>query len=157
MADLEVIPKYSPNDLNQPVWESIPRKDRAVITFRVGSATNCLDATSYGVIFTAPVPYLVRRVDEVHETAGTDGSAATLQLERLSGTEAPGAGDDMFLTQINLKGTANTVQTKQGADIQNVTLATGDRLCLQTTGTLTSLQGVCVTISLIPARRGDYL
>lgn len=107
-------------------------------------------AANYGKFFVAPRACKVTKILEVHTTAGTDGGAVTLSVERLQGTEAPGAGDDLLGgTKINLKGLAETVQsptlTTTGA---HLVLAAGDRLGLKDTGTLTSLAGVAVTVEL---------
>lgn len=157
MKELEVIQKFTPNDQSDISWEDIKRKDREIITFRAGSTTDAQNSGSYGVIFIAQVAYYVRRIEEVHETAGTDGGTVTLMLERLSGTEAKTAGDAILKAGFNLKGTANTIQKKEKADLQNSLIKPGDRLALYTSGTLTTLQGVNVTVSLVPAGRGDYL
>lgn len=115
--------------------------------------TQAATATNYGKIFIAPFICTVSSIKEVHGTAGNDGSAVTLSVERLQGTEAVGSGDDLLgATKIDLKGTANTVQTKAlTGTTAHLTLAVGDRLALKDTGTLTSLADVCVTIELTRA------
>lgn len=107
-------------------------------------------AANYGVFFVAPFACEVVSVRESHETAGTDAGAVTLDIEKLTGTQAPDAGVAVLgATKINLKGTANTVQapalTGTTADKQ---LAAGDRLCLKDAGTLTAVAGVAVTVEL---------
>ncbi len=106
-------------------------------------------AGNYGIFFTATRPCYVKRISEVHTTAGTDPGAVTLQVERLQGTEALDAGDALLVTAFNLKGTANTVQT--GSLVTTPTLLSlneGDRLALKDTGTLTAVAGVNVTVEL---------
>lgn len=117
--------------------------------------------TNYGVIFIADRPCVVVGFQEVHQTKGTDGSAVTLQLEKLTGTTAPGSGLNLLQTAISLKANINTVQTgdiSTGSDpVTGVRLATlaaphstglvlGDRLALKKSGTLTSVANVTVTI-----------
>lgn len=113
-------------------------------------------ATNYGVFFTAYTACLVIGATEVHQTAGTDGSAVTLQIEKLTGTQAPDAGTVLLTSAFNLKGTANTVQTgttvtSSDASLRNLTtfLAVGDRLCLKDVGTLTAVANVTVVIKLL--------
>lgn len=92
---------------------------------------------------------------EVHTVLGTDGGAVTLTIEKLTGTQAPGAGANMLQTStFNLKATINTVQRVAVSSLTAVTVAQraamdlspGDRIGLTFTGTLTSLAGVGVTV-----------
>jgi len=108
-------------------------------------------ATNYGTFFTAPYACTVIAMTEVHETAGTNAGAVTLQLERLQGTDAPGAGDEILVTAFNLKATANTVQEGvitpvRTSGISAANLSVGDRLCLKDAGTLTALSNVSVVV-----------
>ncbi len=111
------------------------------------SGTNAATAINYGRFFTADRPYIVVGASEVHGTAGSDGSAVSLQIERLQGTEALGAGDVLLSTAFDLKGTADTVQygtlTTSGTLL---ILSRGDRLALKDSGTPTSVADVQVTV-----------
>ena len=102
----------------------------------------------------APFPCEVIGVTEIHEVAGTDGSAVTVNLERLQGTEAPDAGDDLLTNNSNagfdLKGTANTLQTGTLVGTSAVQLAAGNRLGAAFAGTITSLAGTVMTVTLKP-------
>lgn len=106
-------------------------------------------AANYGVFLIVPAPCLVTAFREVHATAGTDVGAVTLDLEKLSGTTAPGSGSTALNATLSLKATANTVQaatiTSTGL---NKTLAAGDRLALKLTGTPTSVAGVSILLAL---------
>ena len=111
--------------------------------------TSAVTAANYGKIFTADKMYVVKSVVEVHGTAGSDGSAVTLQIERLQGTEALDAGDALLSTAFDLKGTADTVQF--GSLVTDNTLLLlnrGDRLALKDAGALTSVADVQVTVYL---------
>lgn len=107
-------------------------------------------AANFGIFFVATKPCYVKAISEVHTVAGNDAGAVTLQVERLQGTEALDAGDPLLLTAFDLKGTANTVQ--RGALVKSnktlLSLQLGDRLALKDAGTLTTLQGVCITVEL---------
>ena len=106
-------------------------------------------ATNYGVFFIAPFECYVSKVQEVHLTAGSDGSAVTLMIEKLTSAEAPGSGDDVLSTALSLKTTANTVQSGIiTATKANSNLEIGDRLCMEDTGTLTAVANVTVLIEL---------
>jgi len=97
--------------------------------------------------FIAPFDLTIKRIDYIHSTAGSDAGAVTLQVERLQGTEAPAAGDNLLSAAFNCKGTANTVQNGAlTATTASLTLSRGDRLGLNYTGTLTALAGVVVGI-----------
>ncbi len=111
----------------------------------------------YGVFFTANNPIEIISISEMHSTAGSDGSVVTLNIERLSGTEALNSGDEICIANFDLKGTVNTVILKEsGRELKNRQLKTGDRLALKDTGTLTSVAGVCVTIYYKRLGKGHY-
>ncbi len=106
-------------------------------------------AANYGVFFIAPFACEVVSVREAHTTAGTDAGAVTLDIEKLTGTQAPDAGVSVLSATIDLKGAANTVQAPAlTATTANKRLAAGDRLCLKDAGTLTAVAGVAVTVEL---------
>lgn len=124
--------------------------DRTLYIRHTIPGTLAATATNYGVFFIVPVPCTVSKVQEVHQTAGTDASAVTVGIEKLSGTEALGSGDSVLESELSLKATANTVQTGSlSLTLSNRSLVTGDRLALEDTGTLTSVAGVTVLVELI--------
>lgn len=107
--------------------------------------TSAATSTNYGVFWIAPAPCTVIGFKEVHQTASTSG---TLQLEKLTGTTASGAGTALLTATVSLSSTANTIQTANLLQTRTtgtgvVNLATGDRLSLLVAGTLTN--GVNVT------------
>lgn len=111
--------------------------------------TQSATAANYGVFFIAPFKCYVSKVQEVHLTAGSDGGAVTLGIEKLTSAEAPGSGDDVLSTALSLKTTAGTVQSGTiTATRADSNLEIGDRLCLEDTGTLTAVANVTVLIEL---------
>jgi hypothetical protein len=103
--------------------------------------------------FVATRAYEVAEISEVHAVAGNDAGAVNVQVTKDTGTQAPGAGTDLLTNNtnagFNLKGTANTVQ--QGSLVSTQAsrrLAAGDRLSVDFAGTLTTLAGVVITVSL---------
>lgn len=111
--------------------------------------TSAATAGNYGTFMIVPVACLVMKIQEAHEVLGTDASAVTLQIEKLTGTTAPGSGSNLLATAIDLKGTINTVVTGTLTGTSSVrTLAVGDRLALKKSGTLTAVAGVTVHIEL---------
>ena len=100
-------------------------------------------------IFVADDAWIVTSIEEVHTVAGTDGSAVTLMIDKCTTTDAPGSGTDMIQSTLDLKGTANTVQTGTlSATPADYTLADGDRIAIDFGGTLTTLAGGVVVIHM---------
>lgn len=99
-------------------------------------------------IFIADVPYTVIGATEVHAVVG--GSGATVTVEHLTGTQAPGSGTVIFSAPLSLLTTVNTVQK---ATLTTTTsalkLAAGDRLNTIFAGTLTGLAGGFLQLSLV--------
>lgn len=106
-------------------------------------------AANYGVFFIVPFACEIVSAREAHTAAGTDAAAVTLDIEKLTGTQAPDAGVSVLGATIDLKGAANTVQAPAlTATTANKQLAAGDRLCLKDAGVLTAVAGVAVTVEL---------
>jgi hypothetical protein len=106
-------------------------------------------------VFIADGAYVIERIDYIHETAGSDGSAVNLQVKKCTGTQAPASGTNLLTNNtsagFNCKATANTVQNGTlTATAATKTLAAGNRIALDFTGTTTALAGVLVTIVLRP-------
>src|SRR3990167_4437605 len=111
-------------------------------------------AANYGTFFIAPIKCEVVRIDVIWETAG---SSSTLNIERLQGTEAKDAGDELLAADLSTAGTAKTVNTTALiATRATRVLSVGNRLGLKDGGTLTSLADLTITISLIPIGQGHY-
>lgn len=106
-------------------------------------------AGNYGVFWIAPFDCVVESVREVHQTAGSDAGAVTLQIEKLTGTQALDAGTTLLASAIDLKGAANTVVTPAlSTTIATNQLLAGDRLALKDSGTLTAVNNVTVLIEI---------
>lgn len=107
-------------------------------------------ATNYGTFWIAPVACYVTNFWEIHQVVGSDGSAVTVTLEKLTGTTAPDSGVEMLSTALSLKATANTLQTGVLTEtLTNRNLKAGDRLCLKDAGTLTAVSNVAVLAELL--------
>ena len=107
-------------------------------------------ALNYGVIFIAPATgrYKFVGAEVVYTTKA--GAACTLTVEKLTGTQAPGAGVALLAAAFDMTGDAEVVQygSITGISDANRTLAVGDRLCLLDTGNPAALRNVQVTIEL---------
>ena len=108
-------------------------------------------AGNYSTIFIAPFECVLIGMTKVQAAAGTDPGDVTLQIERLQGTEAPGAGDALLSSALSLKSTANTVQTgsivptrTNGVLLAN--LSENDRIALKLSGTPTAVANLTVTL-----------
>lgn len=125
-------------------------RNRLQVESVVLAGTAPATAGNYGVFFTAPFPCRLVAASECHATAGSDASSVTVQVERLTGTTAPGSGTALLASGFNMKGTANTVQYGTLASIQKTsfTLAKGDRLALKLTGTPTAVANAVFMVTL---------
>lgn len=112
--------------------------------------TAAATAANYGVFYIVPTACYVNKVQEVHQTAGSDAGAVTVTLEKLTGTTALDSGTEVLATALSLKATANTVQTGTLTSTLGArTLAAGNRLALKDAGVLTAVANVTVLIELV--------
>ncbi len=126
------------------------RKAGILVVSHTLAGTQPATAGNYGQFFIAPYKCVVLKIEAVWRTASSSG---TLNIERLQGTEAKDAGDDLLSSTIDLSGAAETVNTGtliSGANAAPLELAAGNRLGLVNGGTLTSGADLCVTVELAP-------
>jgi hypothetical protein len=136
--------------------QDIQNKDGNEITVHL-AGTLAQTAANYGVFFIANRPIEIMKIKEVHTVAGNDAGAVTLQIEKLTGTTALDSGSTILTTAFNLKSTANTVVSYEGQGLTTSRqLVENDRLALKDAGTLTNLEGVCVTIYYKYLGQGHY-
>lgn len=144
---------FVPDQRNTSVsWDNINNKDGFYITHSLVGAEPAM-AANYGVFFIVDYACEVSSVSAIWTTASTSG---TLNIERLSGTESLDGGDNILVANIDMSGTADTVNRKSGRDLQNTVLKIGDRLALVDGGTLTNQVDLCVTIYLRRIGKGHY-
>lgn len=74
----------------------------------------------------------------------------TVDIMKCTGTQTPSGGSSITSGGISTSGTINTVNTYGLGSAALLTLAAGDRLALNNAGTLGSLNGCCVSITLAP-------
>jgi hypothetical protein len=112
-----------------------------------GIVANHVDAQ----FFIAPVIYTVTAINVVWGVEETTG-AMDVMVERLQGTEACGAGDDLQVAVVDATGTANTVTTPAlTATGANLILAAGNRLCVDLTATPNEVTNLTVIVTVIPS------
>ena len=134
-------------------FKNLLNKDPFIITHFLSGTAASLSA-NYGVVFNAQFNCEVMAVAASWETASTSG---TLQLEKLTGTTAPGSGNGLLTSTISTAGVANTVN--HGVFFVSSTarqLVRGDRLAISDGGTLTSLVSLATTIVMKPLGKGHY-
>lgn len=102
-----------------------------------------LSATSVSDnVWIAPFACELVAVREAHRVASTSG---TLQVQKLTGTTAPGSGTSLLTGTVSLSGTANTVVSGTLiATTASLRFAAGDRLGTLIAGTMTNLAGSVV-------------
>lgn len=134
-------------DASRIDYSDIYRKK--VRLFHTIQGTAAATAANYGVFFIVPFTCVLTKFQEVHQTLGTDPGAVTLNLEKLTGTQALDAGAAMLSTALSLKATINTVQTGTLTEtLANRNLAIGNRLAMLDAGTLTSVANVTIMVEL---------
>lgn len=153
---MDMIDKYNLPSAERPRQDLQDSKVGLLLTETL-EGTAAATAANYGVFFTAVFPVEVAAVAATFKTAGSNGSAVTLNLEVLTSGQALDAGTAVLREDFNLKGTINTPVTKSGSDLtQNRVLNPGDRLALKDTGTLTDVEALSITVYLFPRFRGSY-
>jgi hypothetical protein len=144
---LTKIPAHAHNGVDSLPVSFVNVTDRKMWITSTLVGTQPATAANYGVVFISPFACTVTGVWEAHTTACS--STGTLNIEKLTGTQAPDLGSAMLKTAFPLAAAANTVQEGVLTDtLSSLNLAVGDRLCLADAGTLTDTAGLCVTIEL---------
>lgn len=97
--------------------------------------------------FVAPDACKMISVAERHVTVA--GQAGVLTIEKLTDGEAPGAGDDLLTTGLDLTSTANTAQSENSVGTAAASLAAGNALCLKLkSGAATSYALGTITVTM---------
>ncbi len=136
--------RHTGSDVDKIEWKNL--SNRKIYVTQTLPGTTASTVADYGVFFIVPTACYLTSVKVSFEAASTSG---TLQIERLTGTLAPGSGTAMLASTISLSGTANTVVSGViSVASASVQLNAGDRVALKYGGTLTNLTGLCVTIEL---------
>lgn len=112
-------------------------------------------------VFTAMGDYELLGVSEVHDVAGTDGGAVTLDVVKCASGTSVASGTSLLDSTFNLKSTADTPVIKKVsddglADVPTRIITAGQAIALNFTGTLDGLTGVAVTLWLKPLTRPTF-
>jgi hypothetical protein len=101
--------------------------------------------------FVATRAYVVQAISGSPTVAGSDAGAVTAAIKKASGTTAIASGTALHSGTMNLKGTADTVQSLSLSTTSGVTsIAAGDRIGVDFTGVMTAAVGT-ITVCLAPA------
>lgn len=132
-----------------PVSTGIPGEVQVNGNSILISQTDTITATDASrFVFIATRPMRFKGVSICFTTGSTSG---TLQIEKLTGTAAPGGGTNLLTGTVSLAGVANTVASGTPiATVASLTLAAGDRLGIVIAGTMTNLVNCRMNISLAP-------
>lgn len=125
---------------------SVDRLDKFfTVEFQAAAAADCVDTYAW----MAPFHAQLRGLREVHSTAGSDGGAVSVIPRKVSAdVQAPGAAesagtiDELITAVIDLKATADTVQTPTLDTTDICHFRPGDRLALNFAGTQTAVAGL---------------
>ena len=110
-----------------------------------GTAADALDTQ----FFIADRAYTVTEINVVWGGAESTGSMDVM-VERLQGTEACAAGDDLQAAAVDATATANTVTTPALTGTPaNLDLAAGNRLCVDVSATPDEVTNLVVTVTLV--------
>jgi len=120
-----------------------PLYNRKEIVWQLGPTTNQQVDQSFWI---ADADYLVVDASEKHGTVAS--GAASLALEILKGTTAPGSGNKVATASFDLTSTVNVPVFMTAAAPRLRQISAGDRVGLDATGAAQSVANVCVTVSL---------
>ncbi len=102
-------------------------------------------------VFIADDAWQITKIEEVHTVAENTAypNTGNLTIRKCTGTEAPSAGDAMHNATMWMNSTINTVVTPTLSGVSaNLTLADGDRICMDFNGTMSTYAGGCLTIHM---------
>ncbi len=117
-----------------------------------------------GFVFTAPngSAFEILGVTEVHDVAGSDGGAVTIDVVRCASGTTVASGSTLLASTFDAKSTADTPVEKTIANggvhqtYERRVITAGQAVAINFTGTLTALVGVAITIWLKPIRRPSF-
>lgn len=132
-------------------FKDIYDKDPFLFPYAFGSTSDV--ASSYNVFFNAHFPCEVVEYSAVWSAASVSG---TLNLEKLTGTEALDGGVNLLSSNISTSGVANTMNFSTLVVGSPRQLARGDRLANKDGGTLTGLAGLSIGVLIKPLGKGHY-
>ncbi len=111
------------------------------------------DLIAASTFFLSQGEYIITGAQVIWSTAGTGAGTVTYDITKDVSTNAAGAGTSILTAAVSLKTTANTVSVPAlttTTPLATLRMTQSDRLGIKLNGTLTSLAGVVVVVSLQP-------
>jgi hypothetical protein len=143
VQDGELLPEHF-HTSDRIDWRDLSKK-KIYVEHTVQGA-EVLTSDNYGTFWISPFDCAVLEVRQIHQSAFSSG---TLNIEKLTGTTAPDSGVEVLAADLDLTGTANTVNTPAlTTTLANKQLNRGDRLALKDGGTLVGGSHINVTIEV---------
>ena len=121
------------------------RAGNVLVSLMYGEATP-LDQ-SFVVV---PRAYVVTSINGRPLVVGSDGGSVVAVVKKVASGTAIASGTALHTGNFDLKGTINTNQALTLEATANITLAAGDAIGIDCTGTMTAARG-CITLELRPA------
>lgn len=142
------------NDFGNPRFDAVARKILKNVLVKTQQfflpGTTAQTAANYSVFFVVDRAYQIIAIAERHAAAGTAGGTVTCTVEKNSAGIGSGAGKNLLSTSFDLKAAADTNQYGSLTNVKNdLVLKKGDALYALSSGTLTSVQGVAITVYLL--------
>ncbi len=126
-------------------------KGMVVLNLTIPTAAEAVDQN----VFIADQAYQLVSVEEAH--SGVGGSSSQIRITKCTGTQTPAQGAAMLTAVFDLTTTINTVVAGTlSATLANTQLAAGNRICFDFSGTVAGVDGVAVTLVLIPVPDKRY-
>lgn len=126
-----------------------------LVVYRDFPSTSAQTSTNYGYIFTPPFPFEVLSIVEKHDVAGT--VSPVLDVLKVPNGTTPASGVSILSSTFDLTSTADTAVLKKGLDLNiNRSFNPLDSIALKISGTLTTLEGVQVTIYIKVSSYGAF-
>ena len=107
-------------------------------------STEGQSSSNYGHFFTCDSSYSIAEIIIVTSTAGT----GSIQIEKLTGSQATNSGKKILLNDYNLNATANVPNYPQLINSDAILLSRGDRLGLRVITSPATIQNLSITIYL---------
>lgn len=133
-VDSANVPKYNPDGTvrNLAPWSEL-----------IETSASSVDKIAY----IAPCACKLVRAQEAHSVVG--GAGAQVDVKKCTGTTAPASGTTMLASVFDLTAAINTTVDKTlSSTTADLTLAAGDRVAFDFSGTLTGLVGA-VTLTFV--------
>src|SRR3990167_4853692 len=117
----------------------------------IAAEASLVTTAEFAAFFIADRHYRVIGARERHSVAGTNGSAVTAQVQKVTSGTAKASGVNVLSTTFDLKSTADTpVWLGPSTTAADIVLVPGDALTVLSSGTYTALIDTTIKVTLVP-------